>query len=160
MFQDPAFWVAVAFVAFVGIMFKAAYAKIVGALDERAGGIKKELEEALKLREDAQALLASYQRKQRDALVEADDIIAQAKVEAERMAVDAEKALEEELKRRTDMEIEKIAQAEAQVIQEVRNTAIEVAIKAAGQLIADNVDEAKAANLIDASIADIEGKLH
>jgi len=160
MFQDPAFWVAVAFVAFVGIMFKAAYAKIVGALDERAGGIKKELEEALKLREDAQALLASYQRKQRDALVEADDIIAQAKVEAERMAVDAEKALEEELKRRTDMAIEKIAQAEAQVIQEVRNTAIEVAIKAAGQLIADNVDEAKAANLIDASIADIEGKLH
>ncbi len=160
MFQDPAFWVAVAFVAFVGIMFKAAYGKIVGALDERAGGIKKELEEALKLREDAQALLATYQRKQRDALAEADDIIAQAKVEAERMAVEAEKSLEEELKRRTELAVEKIAQAEAQVIQEVRNTAIDVALKAASQLIADNVDEAKSATLINASIADIEGKLH
>jgi F-type H+-transporting ATPase subunit b len=160
MFQDPAFWVAVAFVAFVGVMIKAAYGKIIGALDDRADGIKKEIEEALKLREDAQALLASYQRKQRDALAEADDIIAQAKIEAERMAVEAAKSLEEELKRRTDMAIEKIAQAEAQVVQEVRDTAIEVAIKAAAQLIAENVDEAKAANLIDASIADIEGKLH
>jgi len=160
MLQDPAFWVAVAFVAFVGVMIYAAYGKIVGSLDDRATGIKKEIEEALKLREDAQALLASYQRKQRDALAEADDIVAQAKIEAERMAVDAEKALEEELKRRTDVAIEKIAQAEAQVVQEVRNTAIDVAIKAAGQIIADNVDETKAANLIDQSIAGIEGKLH
>jgi len=160
MLQDPAFWVAVAFVAFVGVMFKFAYGKIVGSLDDRAAGIKKELEEALKLREDAQALLASYQRKQRDALAEADDIIAQAKVEAERMAVDAEKALEEDIKRRTEQAVEKIAQAEAQVVQEVRNTSIDVAVKAAGQLIADNVDETKAASLIGASIADIEGKLH
>jgi len=160
MLQDPAFWVAVAFVAFVGVMIYAAYGKIVGSLDDRATGIKKEIEEALKLREDAQALLASYQRKQRDALAEADDIVAQAKIEAERMAVDAEKALEEELKRRTDVAIEKIAQAEAQVVQEVRNTAIDVAIKAAGQIIADNVDETKATNLIDQSIAGIEGKLH
>ena len=160
MFQDPAFWVAVAFVAFVGVMLKFAYGQIVGSLDERAAGIKKELEEALKLREDAQALLASYQRKQRDALAEADDIIAQAKVETERMAEEAEKSLEEDIKRRTEQAVEKIAQAEAQVVQEVRNTAIDVAVKAAGQLIADNVDEAKAASLIDASIADIEGKLH
>lgn len=160
MLQDPAFWVAVAFVAFVGVMLKFTYGKITGSLDERAEGIKKELEEAVKLREDAQALLAGYQRKQRDALAEADDIVAQAKTEAERMAVEAEKALEEELRRRADKAVEKIAQAEAQVVQEVRNTAIDVAIKAAGQLIADNVDEGKAASLIDQSIADIESKLH
>ncbi len=160
MLHDPAFWVAVAFVAFVGVMVKFAYGQIVGKLDDRADGIKSELEEALKLREEAQAMLAGYQRKQRDAVAEAEDIVAQAKAEAERMAKEAEAALEVEMKRRTDTALEKIAQAEAQVVQEVRNTAIEVAVAAAGKLIAENVDGDKARSLIDQSISDLDGKLH
>ncbi|MBT3702384.1 MAG: F0F1 ATP synthase subunit B [Alphaproteobacteria bacterium] len=160
LMEDPAFWVAVAFVIFAAFMLWKVSDKITGALDDRSVGIKKELDDAAALREEAQALLASYQRKQRDALAEADDIVAQAKVEAERLAAEAEVALEAEIKRRTDMALEKITQAEAQVVQEVRNTAIDVAIKAAGSLIKDNIDEAKAANLINQSIGDIEGKLH
>ena len=160
LMEDPAFWVAVAFVIFAAFMLWKVSDKITGALDDRSVGIKKELDDAAALREEAQALLASYQRKQRDALAEADDIVAQAKVEAERLAAEAEVALEAEIKRRTDMALEKITQAEAQVVQEVRNTAIDVAIKAAGSLIKENIDEAKAANLINQSIGDIEGKLH
>ena len=160
LMQDPAFWVAVAFVIFAVFMLWKVSDKITGALDDRSAGIKKDLDDAAALREEAQALLASYQRKQRDALAEADDIVAQAKVEAERLAAEAEVALEAEIKRRTDMALEKITQAEAQVVQEVRNTAIDVAIKAAGSLIKENIDEAKAANLINQSIGDIEGKLH
>ena len=160
LMEDPAFWVAVAFVIFAAFMLWKVSSKITDALDGRAAGISKELDDAAALREEAQALLASYQRKQRDALAEADDIVAQAKVEAERLAAEAEVALEAEIKRRTDMALEKITQAEAQVVQEVRNTAIDVAIKAAGSLIKDNIDEAKAANLINQSIGDIEGKLH
>ena len=160
MMQDPAFWVAVAFVIFAALMLWKVKSLITDALDSRAGGISKELDDAAALREEAQALLASYQRKQRDALAEADDIVAQAKVEAERLAADAEVALEAEIKRRTEMALEKITQAETQVVQEVRNTAIDVAIKAAGSLIKENIDEAKAASLINESIGDIEGKLH
>jgi F-type H+-transporting ATPase subunit b len=160
LMEDPAFWVAVAFVIFVAFMLWKVSSKITGALDDRAAGISKELDDAAALREEAQALLASYQRKQRDAMAEADDIVAQAKVEAERLAAEAEVALEAEIKRRTDMALEKITQAEAQVVQEVRNTAIDVAIKAAGTLIKDNIDETKAASLINESIGDIEGKLH
>jgi F-type H+-transporting ATPase subunit b len=160
LMEDPAFWVAVAFVIFAAFMLWKVSGKITGALDDRSVGIKKDLDDAAALREEAQALLASYQRKQRDALAEADDIVAQAKVEAERLADEAEVALEAEIKRRTDMALEKITQAEAQVVQEVRNTAIDVAIKAAGSLIKENIDEAKAANLINQSIGDIEGKLH
>jgi F-type H+-transporting ATPase subunit b len=160
LMNDPAFWVAVAFVIFAVFMLWKVSGKITGALDDRSAGIKKDLDDAAALREEAQALLASYQRKQRDALAEADDIVAQAKVEAERLAAEAEVALEAEIKRRTDMALEKITQAEAQVVQEVRNTAIDVAIKAAGSLIKENIDEAKAASLINQSIGDIEGKLH
>ena len=148
LMEDPAFWVAVAFVIFAAFMLWKVSDKITGALDDRSVGIKKELDDAAALREEAQALLASYQRKQRDALAEADDIVAQAKVEAERLAAEAEVALEAEIKRRTDMALEKITQAEAQVVQEVRNTAIDVAIKAAGSLIKDNIDEAKIQNQI------------
>ena len=160
LMEDPAFWVAVAFVIFAAFMLWKVSDKITGALDDRSVGIKKELDDAAALREEAQALLASYQRKQRDALAEADDIVAQAKVEAERLAAEAEVALEAEIKRRTDMALEKITQAEAQVVQEVRNTAIDVAIAAAGSLIKENIDTSKAASLIDDSIGDIEGKLH
>ncbi len=160
MLHDPAFWVAIAFVVFIGVMIKFAYGTIISNLDERARIIKKELDEALKLREDAQALLAGYQRKQRDALSDADDIISQARAEAERMAEEAERALQDEIQRRTNMAVGKIAQAEAKVVQEILDTTTDIAIKAASQIISSNIDDTKATSLIDDSIADIETKLH
>src|SRR6185437_5250569 len=92
--NNPLFWVLVAFLAFVAIvLYYRVPAAISRMLDERADGIRKELDEARKLREDAQALLADYQRKAREAENEAQTIIDQAKREAEALAADARKAL-------------------------------------------------------------------
>ena len=160
LFSNPEFWVAVAFVIFVTVIVYLGYRRIVDGLDGRAERIKNELEEARSLREEAQALLASYQRKQRDALKEAEGIVEHAKEEAERTSAEAEAKLQETIKRRTEMAMDKISRAEAQALQDVRNTAVDVAVEAARSLIEKNLDETKAAALVEDSIAGIEKKLH
>ncbi len=160
LFSNPEFWVAVAFFIFIGIILKFGYRRVVDGLDARAERIKNELDEARSLREEAQALLASYQRKQRDALKEAEEIVEHAKDEAARASTEAEAKLQEIIKRRTEMAVDKISRAEAQALQDVRNTAVDVAVEAARSLIEKNLDEKKAASLVEDSIADIENKLH
>jgi F-type H+-transporting ATPase subunit b len=118
------------------------------------------LDEAEKLREDAQSLLAEYQRKQHAAAEEAAGIVAQAKAEAERIREQAEADLEQALKRREQQAIEKIAQAEAEALGEVRNQAVDLAMAASRRLLADNIDEGKAARLVDEAIKDLSGRLH
>src|SRR5690348_5508322 len=113
--SEPEFWVAVAFVLFIGVLVKAGAPRvIIGALDDRRGRIKAELDEARRVREEAQALLAEYQRKRQEADREADSIIEAARAEAERAAADAKTKAEEFVTRRTKMAETKIAQAEAQ----------------------------------------------
>ena len=160
LFSNPEFWVAVAFVIFVAIAVYMGYQKIVDGLDARGERIKNDLDEARSLREEAQALLASYQRKQRDAMKEAEGIVEHAKEEAARSSAEAEAKLQETIKRRTEMAVDKIARAEAQALQDVRNTAVDVAVDAARHLIEKNLDEAKAASLVEDSIADIDKMLH
>ncbi len=160
LFSNAEVWVAVAFFIFVGVILKLGYRRIVDGLDTRGERIKNELEEARNLREEAQALLASYQRKQRDALKEAERIVEHAKDEAARASAEAEAKLQETIKRRTEMAVDKISRAEAQALQDVRNTAVDVAVEAARDLIAKNLDEKKAASLVEDSIADIDKKLH
>ena len=130
--MDATFWVGAAFVLFVGILV---YLKVpgmlTGALDERAKKISNDLDQARELREEAQVLLATYQRKQRDALKEAEESIAHAKEEAIREAEKAAKKLEEVVARRQQAALNKIALAEAQAEYEVRDAAIEIAIAAA-----------------------------
>ncbi len=159
-FSNPEFWVAVAFVIFVAIAVYMGYRKIVDGLDARTERIKSELDQARTLREEAQALLASYQRKQRDAMKEAEGIVEHAKEEAERTSAEAEANLQETIKRRTEMAMDKIARAEAQALQDVRNTAVDVAVDAARALIEKNLDESKAAALVEESISGIDEKLH
>lgn len=160
LFSNAEVWVAVAFFIFVGVILKLGYRRIVDGLDARGERIKNDLEEARNLREEAQALLASYQRKQRDALKEAEGIVEHAKDEAARASAEAEAKLQETIKRRTEMAVDKISRAEAQALQDVRNTAVDVAVEAARDLIAKNLDEKKAASLVEDSIADIDKKLH
>lgn len=160
LFSNPEFWVAVAFFIFLGIALKFGYSGIVKGLDGRAERIKNELDEARNLREEAQALLANYQRKQRDALKEAEGIVEHAKNEAARASAEAEAKLQETIKRRTEMAVDKIARAEAQALQDVRNIAVDVAVEAARSLIGKNLDETKAASLVDESIKDLDKKLH
>lgn len=159
-YAQAEFWVAAAFVVVVGLAFRPVLRAIVAGLDTRAAQIKAKLDEARKLREDAQALLADYQRKQRDALQEAASIVAHAEQEAERLKRSAAEALEESVKRREQQALDRIAQAEQAALAEVRNLAVDIAIKTAGKLIADTLSAEKAGALIDDSIKAVGQKLH
>ena len=161
MLRDPATWVAVAFLLFIalGIYLKVP-AMLAKMLDERADKISKELAEARKLREEAQALLAEYQKKRAEAEKDAANIVAQAKVEAEAYSVETRKKLAETIERRTKQAAQKIAQAEAAAIKEVRTTATEAAIAAASKLVGEAVQGAKGTKLIDESIAAVKSRLN
>ncbi|MFM2128894.1 MAG: hypothetical protein RL477_440 [Pseudomonadota bacterium] len=157
--QEPETWLAVAFLIFVGAMARPVWKKATAALDARAAQIEAELEEARKLREEAQAMLASYQRKQRDAAKEAEAIIAHAEEEAKRITANAEKALAESLKRREALTADKINQAQAKAVQEVKAEAVEIALAATERLLRERLDEAKSDALVDAAVKDLPARL-
>ncbi|PKP72613.1 MAG: ATP F0F1 synthase subunit B [Alphaproteobacteria bacterium HGW-Alphaproteobacteria-6] len=161
MFATAEFWILACLVAFFAILgyFKV-HRTIAGSLDKRAADIAAELDEARRLREEAQQLLASYQRKQREAMKEAEDIISQAKAEAEQLAKETRANMEAQVERRTKLAEDKIAQAETQAVNDVRSAAAEVAIGAARRIIAEKVDAGADAKLIEKSIADLASKLH
>jgi F-type H+-transporting ATPase subunit b len=129
-------------------------------LDARAAAIAKELEDARTLRDEAQALLASYQKRQREAEKEAQDIVVQARAEAERFAIETKKSLEAQIARRAKMAEDKIAQAEAQALAEVRSLAADIAVGAAGRVIAQTMSPGRAQTLIDQAIKDLPGKIN
>ncbi len=160
MFSDPSFWVGLAFVLVVGYLARPIARSVSASLDGRADKIRTHIEEARKLREEAQALLAEYQRKQRDALSEAENIVALAKEEASRMKVQAEKDLEHSIERRKSQALERIAQSEAQAIASVRNTAVDMAVAATEKLITTQMSSDRKAALVDQSIQDLPGRLN
>ncbi len=161
MLQDPSFWVAISFFGFIGLlMYYKVPQKAGEALDKRADKIREELEEARKLREEAQAILADYQRKQKEAEESAKEIIALAKQEAEAYATETRKALAESLERRTRIAEDKIGRAEAQAMDEVRAAAVDVAIAAADKLISDNLTDSTSGQMIDKTIKELQSKLN
>jgi F-type H+-transporting ATPase subunit b len=159
-FYDPEFWVLVAFVLAVALVWRKAAAAIGDSLDARAARIKAELDEAQRLREEAQQALATYQRKQRDALKEAEAIISHARAEAERFGQQAARDLEAAIDRRRRQAEDKIAQAEAKAVAEVRAAAVDVAMAAARRIIGESVDAARGARLIDDAIQALPQRLH
>lgn len=161
MLHDPTFWVATAFVAFIGLLiYLKLPGKIGGALDERAEKIKADIEEAEKLREEAQKLLADYQKKQRDAQKEAENIVTAAKEEAERLAKQGEQRLKDSLARREKQAMDRLAQAEATALEQVKSHTVDVAMAATRQVLADSIKGGKAEALIDDAISALPGKLH
>ncbi|MBO6947263.1 MAG: F0F1 ATP synthase subunit B [Rhodospirillales bacterium] len=160
MFHDPTFWTAVAVVLFVALIAKPVGKMASKALDERADKIKAELDEAEKLRNEAQDLLAQYQRKQRDAASEAESIIQHAKEEAERMDREGREKLKAALERREKLAMERIEMAEQHAIERVRARAVDVAIAATGQMLADNLSGDKADALVEDAIKQLPGRLH
>ena len=162
MFElDAEFWVAVAFVAFLGVLvYFGAHKMMVNYIDQRRDRIKAELDEALRLKEEAQALLAQYQRKQREAIEEAAAIIAGATAEAERMMAEAKAKMEEFIGRRSKMAETKIAQAEAQALADVRAAAAEAAVSAAQTILTQTVKGDVADRLIVKGIDDVKSKLN
>ncbi len=160
-YADPTFWVAVSFFAFIGVvLFYKLPAMAAKALDKRSEDIANQLDEARKLREEAQTLLAQYQRKQRDAEAEAQDIVAAAEAEAKRTAADAEQALEASIARREQLARDKIAQAEAAAVKDVQAVAVDVATEVARKLIAEGLAPEKAGELVEESIRDLPKHLH
>jgi F-type H+-transporting ATPase subunit b len=155
------FIVSLSFLIFVGVLvyFKVP-AMIGGMLDKRATQIKSDLDEARALREEAQTVLASYERKQEEVKEQAERIVAHAREEATAAAEVAKKDLERSIERRLKAAEDQIASAEASAIREVRDRAAQIAVAAAGDVIARAMSDAEAANLIDASIGQVDAKLH
>lgn len=159
--MDATFWALVALVIFLAILV---YLKVPGmmgsALDKRAERIGNELEEARRLREEAQQLLAEYQRKRHEAEKEAEEIVAAAKRDAELIVDDAKKKTEEYVARRTALAEQKIAQAEQDAVNEVRASAVDIAVEAARNLLSQKVDAKAVGSLFKSSLQDLKGKLN
>jgi F-type H+-transporting ATPase subunit b len=161
MLEDPTFWALVGLILFfVLIIYMKVPGKLTAALDNRAEAIRTELEQARRLREEAQGLLADYQRKAREAEAEVEEIIDQAKREAEALESEARKRVDDYVASRTKMAEGKIAQAEAQAIREVRSLSADVAIAAAQRILAARARGATADGLIKQAIDDVKAKLH
>ncbi len=155
------FIVLISFLLFLGVLVYFGVPKLLGGmLDKRAAQIRSELDEARALREEAQQLLASYERKSREVSEQADRIVKHAKEEATNAAAEAKVALEASIARRLKAAEEQIASAEASAVKEVRDRAVQVAIAAAGDAIAKTMTAEDANTLIEDSIAEVAAKLH
>ncbi|MEZ5852974.1 MAG: F0F1 ATP synthase subunit B [Hyphomicrobiaceae bacterium] len=155
------FWVLIAFLIFVGLLV---YLKVPGTLtkglDDRAESIRKELDEARRLRQEAQDLLTEYQQKQKQAEMEAKAIVEEAQREADAIKTEGARQLKEQLERRARLAEEKIARAEAQAVAEVRGTAIELATAAAERVLAERAKGEVGQTLVDQAIRDLKGRLN
>jgi F-type H+-transporting ATPase subunit b len=161
LLADAEFWVAVAFVIFLGVLIKmGAHRLIIDGLDTRTARIKAELDEARRVRDEAQALLAEYQRKRGEADREAEAIVTAAREEAERLAAEAKTKVEEFVARRTKMAETKIAQAEAQALADVRAAAADAAVAAAGKILSETAKGKVGDDLIAQGIRDLKAKLN
>ena len=159
LFADPEFWVLLAVAVFAVVVWKPARRAVVGTLDERAMRIQGELEEARKLRDEAEQLLADYRQKEREAEADAQAIIAHARDEAERIVAQSARDLQQSLERRQRLAEERIAQAEAKALDEIRAAAVDVAIAAAREVIVSEMDERRGAAMLDAAIAALPQRL-
>lgn len=161
MFASPETWVVVAFLLFLALLiYLKVPAKVAQMLDDRAARIAKELAEAKKLREEAQALLDEYKKKRAQAEKDAEEIVALARREAEALANETRTKLTETLERRTKQAEQKIAQAEQQAVKDVRIAATDVAVSAATELLAAAAEGAKGARFIDESIDAVKARLN
>jgi len=155
------FVVLISFLLFVGVLlYLKVPALLAGMLDKRADGIQSELDEARALREEAQTLLASYQRKQKEVQEQADRIVEQAKSEAAAAAEQAKEDLKLSIARRLQAAEDQISSAEASAVKEVRDRAIAVAIGAAQDIITKQMTASESSKLIDSSISEVDQKLH
>jgi F-type H+-transporting ATPase subunit b len=153
--------VAIGFVIFIGILlYFRVPGMIMSRLDSRAEQIRRDLEEARSLREEAQALLAQYERKQKEVKGQAEDIVKAARAEAEKAAEAGKAEIRRSVERRLRTATDQIEAAEAAAIREIRDRAAAVAVAAASEVIRARMSDADASSLVDASIAEVDSRLH
>lgn len=160
MLSNPTFWTGVAFVIFFAVLgYYGTHKKVAASLDARGKRIANELEEARRLRADAEALLREYQAKREAAEREAAEIVSSAREEAERMGRDAQERMADFVRRRTAAAEAKIAQAEAQATADVRNAAIAAAVAASTQVLRTEVKGQTADDLLANGLAQVRTQL-
>ena len=159
--MDATFWALIGLIIFLAIL---AYLKVPAmmgrSLDERAANIAKELDEARTLREEAQALLAEYHRKRKEAEKEAGEIVASAQREAAALLTEAKEKSEEYIVRRNKLAEQKITQAETDAVNQVRASAVEIAVAAAGTLIANKMDAKTTGEMFKSSLEQVKSNLN
>ncbi|MBV9562957.1 MAG: ATP F0F1 synthase subunit B [Bradyrhizobium sp.] len=161
MFEDPETWVAIAFVILMGIFaYVGVHRTVLKALDHRSERIKAELDDAMRLKEEAAKVLAQYQARRASAEHEAAEIVASARAEAERVAAEAKVKMEDFVARRTKSAESKIALAEAQAVADVRAAAAEAAVQAASAVLMKQVKGKVADDLLDRGVAEVRRKLN
>ena len=160
MFSSPEFWVAVAFIIFVGLIVWKGLTPILAALDARSNRIRQQIEEARSLRAEAERAVGEANRKVREATRETEGILAKARAEAERLKRQSAENLDATLKRREQNALDKIAQAETRAVDEVRARAVEVAVAATARLLSEQMDGTRGDKLVEDAIAEVGRKLH
>lgn len=161
LLSDTTFWAFVGLILFFVIVFAFGAPKMISkSLDDRADRIRTELDEARRLREEAQELLASYKRKQAEAAQNAEDIIKQAKAEADYLRENAKKEIAQRIERRTAMAEQRIAQAEAQAAKEVKALAADLAVDAARLLLTDKMTKTQRNAVLKSDIASLKDRLN
>ena len=159
--MDTNIAVAIGFALFFAIVFYYKVPSKVGAmLDARANRIRDQLEEARQAKEEAQTLLASFERKQADVQKEADEIVKRAKAEATAASEQAQIDLEQSIARKLRAAEDRIAQAEASATREVRNAAAGAATAAAREAIGGGLNDDRAGAMLDDGIATIGSRLN
>jgi F-type H+-transporting ATPase subunit b len=161
MFEEPEFWVAVAFIILMGVFaYLGIHRTVLTTLDHRRDRIKAELDDARRLKDEAAKLLEQYKARRASAEREAEEIVAGAKADAERIASEAKAKLEDFVARRTKTAESKIALAEAQALADVRAAAAEAAVAAASTILSQSVKGEVADNLLAKGIKDVREKLN
>lgn len=160
MLSDPKLWVAISFFIFLALAWKPLIGRILAALDARGERIRAEIDEAAKLRAEAEAMLREAKARREAAVAEAETVLAHAREEAKHVAAEMQAELAASLKRRERMAMDRIAAAEAEAAAAVRAVAADVAVAATRKLIADGMSGAGHAALIDKAITDLPQRLH
>ncbi|MGM0421600.1 MAG: F0F1 ATP synthase subunit B [Pseudomonadota bacterium] len=156
--QDSTFWVLISTILFLVVAWKKGRAPILKILDDRTDRIRKELDDAERLRVEAQEVLAEYQKKHRDAMKTADDIIKAASERAVQIEQDAMTKMEDDLARKENQLIERISRAETAAVQEIRNKAADIATSTITSILSEELDK-KDESLIDDAIKTLPEKL-
>ena len=161
MLLDPTFWVAIAFLLFLGVLIFFKLPKSISdTLDARAVKIKNDLDEAEALLKKAQDLLATYQKKQRDAADETAAIKARAKEEAQRLLVEGESRLASQLQRREILVIERIKQAELKALDDLKTKTADIAMDATKGVLATMISQSKSDEMLDNAISELSKRLN
>jgi len=157
---DSNLWYVFSFVIFLGLVLKFGWPAITSLLDERISQIKTDLEEAENLRVEAQEMLAQYQRKHRDAVKEAEEIINKAKQSAKDYKKQAEAELDEIMQRREQQLTDRLKRMEQNAMNEIQAHAADLSMNAARQIVIEKLDKKTNAKLVDEAISNLETNIH